>query len=82
LEGRTVRRAFPTSGRGPHHGRRRIIVAVDWDRARDLVNAITIGSPSHHRTRFYGRAAAMRLTASGSSRSFSQAKLNRANGLG
>jgi hypothetical protein len=27
------------------------------------------------------RAAAMRLTASGSSRSFSQAKLNRANGL-
>jgi hypothetical protein len=31
--------------------------------------------------RGYGRAAAMRLTASGSSRSFSQAKLNRANGL-
>jgi hypothetical protein len=30
----------------------------------------------------YGRAAAMRLTASGSSRSFSHAKLNRANGLG
>jgi len=30
----------------------------------------------------YRRAAAIRLTASGSSRSFSQAKLKRANGLG